>query len=143
MNAWFALFAGVSGELSFSRRITNGDIIPDGVTALRIDGDVLPAPATVLLLGIAGLAVPAPGGVDGTQPLDQATGLLVTEVTAASAADGAGLIPGDIVLAVNGAGGDANAIARRLRRVAAGRAVTIELLRGGRSHTIEVVAAAA
>lgn len=95
------------------------------------------------VFGIAGLEVPAPHRVDGAQPLDQATGLLVTEVTVASAAERAGLIPGDIVLAVNGAGGDANAIARRLREVAAGRAVTVELLRGGRPRTIEVVAAAA
>lgn len=113
-------------------------IASEAVEAFLAAGD---APRGVF--GIAGLEVPLPPRVDGTQPLDRATALLVTEVTAGSAAERAGLIPGDIVLAVNGAGGDANAIARRLRGVAAGRTVTVDLLRGGRPRTIAVMAAAA
>ena len=95
------------------------------------------------VFGIAGLAVPLPPHGDGTPSLDRATGLLVTEVTDGGAAERAGLIPADIVLAVNGAGGDADGIARRLRGVSAGRATTVDLLSGGRPRTIEVVVAAA
>ena len=111
-----------------------GVAIPADVVDAFVDGGA----AERGVLGIVGLAVPLPGAhVDGE------AGLLLTEVRAGSAAEGAGLIPGDIVLAVGGARGDIEALASRLRALVAGRPVHVELLRGGEPRTIEVRAAAA
>ncbi|MDA1003818.1 MAG: PDZ domain-containing protein, partial [Chloroflexi bacterium] len=69
--------------------------------------------------------------------------LLVTDVTPSGAAEQAGLIPGDILVAVDAAAGDVDALHTALRRLRAGAPVRIELLRGGERRTLEVVAAAA
>lgn len=53
-NHWSAIFAGVTGDDSFSRRTSDGAIFPAGATALRIAGTVVPEPTSlgVLALGL-------------------------------------------------------------------------------------------
>ena len=82
-------------------------------------------------LGIVGRAVPLPDA-------ERADGLLVTEIVAGSPAETAGLIPGDVLVALDGAAG-LEAIAVALRGIVAGTALRLELLRGGRRVEIEAV----
>ena len=86
-------------------------------------------------LGIVGRAVPLPDS-------ERADGLLVTEIVAGSPAETAGLIPGDVLVALEGAAG-LEAIAVALRGIVAGTALRLELLRGGRRVEIEAVPAEA
>ena len=83
------------------------------------------------VLGIVGRAVPLPDS-------ERADGLLVTEIVADSPAETAGLIPGDVLVALDGAAG-LEAIAVALRGIVAGTALRLELLRGGRRVEIEAV----
>lgn len=89
------------------------------------------------LIGVAVVAIAAPPGADGPHAL------LVTDVSVGGAAESAGLIPGDILIAVDEAGGEVEALQSALRRMRAGDPVRIALLRGGERRTLEVVAAAA
>ncbi len=52
---WSAIFAGANGPGSFSRRESDGQLFQAGVTALRIDGSIAPAPGALALIGIAGV----------------------------------------------------------------------------------------
>ena len=63
--------------------------------------------------------------------------LLVTELVAGSPAEAAGLLPGDVLLAIGEARG-LEAMADALRRIAADRPLRLELLRGGRPLTIQL-----
>ena len=90
--------------------------------------------------GLLGIVVqPVAAAIDGRR----VQGLLVTVVDDGSAAELAGLIPGDVVLAIDGAGGDVRALAARLRSMRAGSPARLELVRGGARRTLDVVAAAA
>lgn len=71
---------------------------------------------------------------------DEGTGLMLTGVEAASPADSAGLLPGDLLLGVDGARG-LEPIAGRLRAMRAGRAVRLSLLRGGKPVEVEAMPA--
>ena len=78
-------------------------------------------------LGIAARAV----------TVSDAGALLVTEVVAGSPAEAAGLLPGDVLLAIGEARG-LEAMADALRRIAADRQLQLELLRGGSPFTVEL-----
>lgn len=98
------------------------------------------------VLGIVMLAVPLPAGVvapAAAGPNGGPDGLMVTDVAAGSAAERAGVIPGDILLAVDGGHGGARAIGRALEVLIPGESVRFDLLRGGELRSIDVVAAAA
>ena len=84
-------------------------------------------------LGIA--ARPIPLGDTGT--VSDAGALLVTEVVAGSPAEAAGLLPGDVLLAIGEARG-LEAMADALRRIAADRPLQLELLRGGSPLAVEL-----
>lgn len=71
-----------------------------------------------------------------------ADALLLTSVAAASAAESAGLIPGDLLLGVDGTRG-VRAMTRRFRALHAGAPVRFEVLRAGALRTLEAVPAAA
>jgi serine protease Do len=73
------------------------------------------------------------------RPVDagDAEGLLITEIVPASPAEAAGLLPGDIVLAIGEARG-LEAMASALRDIEAGRPLRLDLLRGGRRVAVEV-----
>ncbi len=67
-------------------------------------------------------------------------GCLVTELTPGSAADAAGLKPGDVITAVNGEGvADIPDLARVIRKHRLGDTVSVEFLREGKPHRAEVV----
>jgi putative serine protease PepD len=67
-------------------------------------------------------------------------GCLVTKVVPAGAADTAGLRPGDLVTALDGVPvSDIRSLARIVRGRRAGDRVTVEFVRGGEAHQIEVV----
>jgi serine protease Do len=89
-------------------------------------------------LGIALRPVPAPAlaAVDPSQAAD--TALLVIDVAEGSPGERSGLLPGDIVLALDGERG-VEPIARRLRGLRRGRAVRFELLRGKEVTSVEAV----
>jgi serine protease Do len=75
-------------------------------------------------LGVGGRVIALPPSLIAGEPV--AEGLLLTEVVPGSAAERAGLIPGDIVVSVNGASG-MEAVARALRRMRAGDALNLTL----------------
>ena len=87
-------------------------------------------------LGITAIAVPLREPAGGA-------GLLITDVAAGSVAERAGLLPGDIVLALDGVGGGPRAIMERLRRLAGGHAARLDLLRGAKRRPLHLAAAAA
>ncbi len=94
------------------------------------------------VLGIVMLAMPLPAGVVAPAAAGP-DGLMVTDVATGSAAERAGVIPGDILLAVDGGRGGARAIGRALEVLIPGESVRFDLLRGGELRSIDVVAAAA
>ena len=49
---WAAIYNAPMGENSFSRR-DDGEVFPSGPTALRIDGTIIPGPASMAVLGLA------------------------------------------------------------------------------------------
>ncbi|MFN0145025.1 MAG: S1C family serine protease [Dehalococcoidia bacterium] len=81
-------------------------------------------------LGISGRAVPLPPAIAASYRAGDATGLLVTEVMEGSPASEAGLMPGDVVLQLDGAPAGLGGISRGLRAMRPGRPVHIHLLRG-------------
>ena len=88
------------------------------------------------VLGIAGDPVTVQIGEGASDAL------LLTSVAEASAAEAAGLIPGDLLVGVDGQRG-VRAMARRFRTLEAGAAVSFEVLRAGTLRTLEAVPAAA
>ena len=85
-------------------------------------------------LGIAAIPVPLP---------EVGVGLLVSEVRDGSAASRAGLLVGDIVVAIDGYAGDLRVLGEQLGLIAAGQDVRIDLLRGGLPRSIAITATAA
>jgi serine protease Do len=113
------------------------------------------APATkVLVLAIALVAFIAPAALaaDGylgvriqdvddalaaALDLDDAEGVLISEVTEDSPAEAAGLQRGDLILTINGReASDTEYFTRRVRRIDAGETATLEILRKGNPMTI-------
>lgn len=76
-------------------------------------------------------------GVSSTDAADSATGAAVIEVTAGSPAAGAGLRPGDVIVAVDGtAVSGASALGRLIGARAPGDEVTITILRDGEERNL-------
>lgn len=101
--------------------------IPSNTVARFVAGDV-PGQA---FLGVQAQPVAAPA------PAGQVAGLMLTDVVADSPAERAGLLPGDVLLSLDGVTG-VSAIVRRLRRIRVGTPVRLALIRGAAAHTIEV-----
>lgn len=93
--------------------------------------------ATPLYLGVEVLTAPLPEALRQRHGITQATAVLVAGVEAGAAAEAAGVLVGDVLLAVDGhAVPDARLLPRILRRVNAGQPRTLTLLRGGDPLTI-------
>jgi serine protease Do len=90
-------------------------------------------------LGVAGRVVDLRPASFGGGPLQE--GLLLTDVVPGSAAERAGLIPGDIVVSVNNAVG-VEAVARALRKMRAGDALNLTIVRAGSLQERQAVPAA-
>jgi serine protease Do len=116
-----------------------------GINSMIVGGMAVAIPSTAVeeliagkratrgVLGISVLAVEVRGG----------GGLLVTDVLANGAAGKAGLLTGDIVVAINGVQGNLPALNAELALLAPGGLVRLDLIRGGKPHTVEVVPAKA
>jgi len=125
------------GRLVGINAMINGGLgvaVPSEYVAALISEVDSPVPRGVL--GIAGDRVEVQTA-EGT-----AHALLLTSVGTASAAEAAGLIPGDLLLGVDGQRG-MRAMTRRFRTLEAGAAVEFEVLRAGALRTLEAVPAAA
>jgi serine protease Do len=84
-------------------------------------------------LGIEALPVPIP---------EVGVGLLINDVHDNGAAARAGLIVGDILVAIDGAAGNLDALGEALSRIIAGEDVRLDFLRGGAPRNVVVTAAA-
>lgn len=93
------------------------------------------------VLGIAARPVPLPAGIAASLPGE--AGLLILDVAARSPAERSGVLPGDILIAINGHGGSIEPLARSLRALRSGAAVQLDLWRGDRVERIEAVPARA
>lgn len=91
-------------------------------------------------LGVRTQPVELPAALRDSQAAGQATGLLVVQVEPGSPAEKAGLILGDMLLALGGAGvEDGEALRHGLRSMEAGQEVVVRLLRGGEARDVTVV----
>jgi hypothetical protein len=67
-------------------------------------------------------------------------GVLTQRITQGSAADAAGLEPGDVILGLNGQGASSPyEVAQMVRQMAAGQTATVEFWRDGRSNQVQIV----
>lgn len=119
-----------------------------GVNAMITGGMAVAVPADLVDglvhgrrpdVGIAGRGVPLPPVIAASFGARDGSGLLLTEVRAGSAAERAGLLPGDVVLRIDGIEGGFGAVARRLRGLRGGRPARFEVLRDARTFVTEVV----
>ncbi len=92
------------------------------------------------VLGIAARPVPLPAGIVASLP---GAGLLILDVAAQSPAERSGVLPGDILIAIDGQGGNIEPLARSLRALRSGAAVQLDLWRGDRVERVEAVPARA
>lgn len=70
-------------------------------------------------------------------------GLLITEVATGSPADRSGVLPGDILVGLDGRLGDLQTLARGLRALRSGTPVVLDLMRGGVVTQVEAIPAKA
>lgn len=103
--------------------------VPSNTVARFIGGEALEQPSG--FLGIAAVPAPMPPAIAASFGAAGGAGLLLTEIVEGSPAARAGLLPGDMLLGMDGAPG-AHAIAGRLRRMRPGAPVRLAILRGGR-----------
>lgn len=93
-------------------------------------------------LGIELAIVPTPSVRHQAQP-PPGESVMVTSVLPESAAEQAGLIPGDLIIDVHGVGGSVDLVLQSLREMTAGRSLRLTLERAGAPHVIEVIPEAA
>ena len=94
------------------------------------------------VLGIEMAIVPASSGAPAERPM-QGESLMVTSVTPGSAAERAGLIPGDMIVEVDGARRSVDAVLESLRDLTVGRSLRLTLVRAGAPRVMEVIPEAA
>jgi S1-C subfamily serine protease len=92
------------------------------------------------VLGIAGQTVPLPRTVIRELRLQASTGVLVSEVAAGSAAHAAGILKGDILVALGGRpAGDVDDLHRLLGEEAIGKPADVVYLRDRRRHLVRLI----
>lgn len=90
-------------------------------------------------LGVSTQSAPLPQSLKTSLGLAQEYGLLVVQVESGGPADTAGLQLGDTLMGMDGAAlADVDDLRRRLRGLAAGKNVTLNLARGGTAHDLPV-----
>jgi serine protease Do len=82
-------------------------------------------------LGIHLQPVDIPQAVAASYHLPESGALMLTEVEPGSPADAAGLLPGDLLIGLDGESWGMDGVARRLKSMRAGKAVKLALLRAG------------
>jgi len=90
-------------------------------------------------LGVSTQTIRLPESLRSTLSSSQEYGLLVVQAAPGSAAEAAGLLPGDILLAVGGETlADSGTLRARLRALNAGQTAALTLLRGGQPQQVTV-----
>jgi serine protease Do len=124
-----------------------------GINAMIAGGMAIAVPAHIVtrflagelpgrgFLGIRGRAIPLPPAVAASFGAEDGAGVMVTDIIEASPAERAGLLPGDVIVRMDGRRAGARGLAVGLERLKAGRPVKLELMRGG--GIVEVEAAPA
>lgn len=92
-------------------------------------------------LGIVLQPVDLPEAVAASYRLPEPGALMLTEVEPGSPADAAGLLPGDLLLGLEGEPWGVSGVTRRLRGMRAGKTVRLALLRAGEVHETEATPA--
>lgn len=126
-----------------------------GINAMIAGGAAVAIPAAVVqsfvetldsrprgAIGVTFAAVELPPGVAAAHGLSGGRGLMLTGIEPASPAERAGLLPGDVILAVDGASGLRDA-SRRLQAMRSGTLVRLTLLRGGQTLDVDALPVAA
>lgn len=80
-------------------------------------------------LGISGRAIPLPPAVAASYGAEDGAGVIVTEVIDESPAAKAGLLPGDVIVRLDGIRSGSRGLALGFERLKAGRPVRLELIR--------------
>lgn len=88
-------------------------------------------------LGISGRAIPLPPAVAASFRADDGAGVIVTDVIDESPAAAAGLLPGDVIVCMDGRRGGARALAWGFERLRPGRSVRLDVIRGGSILQVE------
>jgi serine protease Do len=85
-------------------------------------------------LGVTLQQVQVPHAIAASYSFEDDAGLMLTDIEPGSAAEQAGLLPGDVLVGIDGERGRVPAVARRLQAMRAGRTLRLALLRGGKLH---------
>jgi serine protease Do len=121
-----------------------------GINAMIVGGMAVAVPSNTVteflsdgvappgMIGIAGHPVPVSAVL---QSADDA-GLIITSIAEDSPAEAAGLIPGDVLLAIDGGPRSVEGVARGLKRLRAGRTVSLTVARAGVLRDFEVTPSA-
>lgn len=120
-------------------KVTGADTAPDAPVAVRVPDAVAPAPDVAAPPPSASVARPkrAPIGLFLKSGPD---GVLVASVTSQSSADIAGILSGDVILAVDGVAYASGAeLAEVFQKAASGRTFFVDLRRDGRTVNAIVV----
>lgn len=83
-------------------------------------------------LGVTLQAVQVPDAIAASYQVEEAAALMLTGIEPGSPAETAGLLPGDVVLAIGEGQPGLRQLAGALRGMRAGRSIDLALLRGGR-----------
>lgn len=129
--------ANARGEVVGINAMISGGMavaVPSNVVRQLVSG-TLPAPG---FIGISGRPAPlSPAIAASTGAMDGAA-LLLTEIVPGSPAAAAGLIPGDLLLAIDGSPSGFAGVARRLSHIQAGAPASLRLIRGGKVKDVTV-----
>ncbi|MEX0781184.1 MAG: trypsin-like peptidase domain-containing protein [Dehalococcoidia bacterium] len=88
-------------------------------------------------LGISGRTIPLPPAVAASYGADDGAGVIVTEVIDDSPAAKAGLLPGDVIVRLDGVRAGSRGLAVGFERLKAGRPVRLELIRASAMVELE------
>jgi serine protease Do len=126
VDAWgrvIGINSMVAGRLSLA--------IPSQAVERFVEGDK--PGGTIAYIGVNGVVVPL-------RNVDHAVGFLLTEIVEGTPADRAGLIVGDIIVAIGEtAVVDQESVPAAIMRLSPGEAVTVAVLRGGEPRSFVVV----
>ena len=112
-----------------------------GINAMIAGGMAIAVPAHIVtrflagelpgrgFLGISGRAIPLPPAIAASYGADDGAGVIVTEVVDDSPAARAGLLPGDVIVRLDGRRAGSRGLAVGFERLKAGKPVRLELIR--------------
>lgn len=93
-------------------------------------------------LGVTLQEVHVPHAIAASYSFEDEAGLMLTAIEPGSAAEKAGLLPGDVLVGIDGEQGRMPVVARSLQGMRAGRPLRLALIRGGKLHEASATPAA-